>query len=630
MTTLSPLQHLVLPNLETPAPDSLYLRPNDRAWVERGVPRLHFEPGGVVDTDTWFGAFSVSLWKRHAALTSLMLEVEGSGDFMLSLGLHTPARHGAWLAERFVSPRPGKPARLEVPGWAALSTGLLYFRLRALGAAVLDGARWCTPDAPRQPVTLGVVVTHFNRIAQVVPAIERLQRHLFTRPELQDRLTLTVVDNSNNLPDLSHLGAEDRFTVLPNRNLGGTGGFTRGLLALLDGGRATHCLFMDDDASCEPESIARIVALLQHATTPRLAVAGALLDELRPWQLMEKGARFDGMCRPLHAGLDLGRLDHLLQAEARTERPDYGGWWCFAFALKDIRRFPFPFFVRGDDVFFSLSNGFHIVTGAGIGCWGEPFWLKHGPMTAYLDARYHLLHALLDDRRGSRGVLRLAKGLFWRPLYGYQYGTARAFTLALEHLLQGPRVFQDHLDLADVRAQIGGWTPVEKLAPLHDVDALPLRGPRRRPEGALRRLGRKLTLQGFLLPRALLRDRVLRLGKGYHVDEASVFRFRRVLYEHADSGTGYLLPHDKRLFFGELRRFGRALTTLLRRLPALRRAHAAGFDAMTTEAFWRELYAAELAAGLNTRAGTTAPTTGGMPQPPAPTTADRTAPTVTS
>ncbi|UUX95062.1 glycosyltransferase [Aquabacterium sp. J223] len=627
MTTLSPLQRLVLPNLETPAPESLYLRPNDRAWVELGVPRVHFEAGGVVHTDTWFGAFPVSSWKRHAALSSLVLEVEGSGDFMLSLGLHTPARHGAWLTEQFVSPRPGKPARLEVPGWAALTTGLLYFRLRALGAAVLDGARWSTPDAPRQEVTLGVVVTHFNRVAQVVPAIERLRRHLFARPELQDRLTLTVVDNSNNLPDLSHLGADDRFTVLPNRNLGGTGGFTRGLLSLLDDGRHTHCLFMDDDASCEPESIARIVTLLQHARTPRLAVAGALLDELRPWQLMEKGARFDGMCRPLHAGLDMGRLDDLLQTETRTERPDYGGWWCFAFALKDIRRFPFPFFVRGDDVFFSLANGFHIATPLGIGCWGEPFWLKHGPMTAYLDARYHLLHALLDDRRGGRGVLRLAKGLFWRPLFGYQYATARAFTLAMEHLLQGPRFFQDHLDLADVRAQIGAWTPVEKLSPLQDVDALPLRGPRRRPESALRRLGRKLTLQGFLLPRALLRDRVLRLGKGYHVDEASVFRFRRVLYEHADSGTGYLLPHDKRLFFGELRRFLRALATLLRRLPALRRAHAAGFDAMTTQAFWRDLYATELAASP---AGPAA-TARDVPPAPQAAPADRaTAPTATS
>ena len=56
------------------------------------------------------------------------------------------------------------------------------------------------------------------------------------RPELAGRITLTVVDNSRNLG----LEPLPGVTVLPNRNLGGTGGFVRGLLQLIDGGEASH------------------------------------------------------------------------------------------------------------------------------------------------------------------------------------------------------------------------------------------------------------------------------------------------------------------------------------------------------------------------------------------------------
>src|SRR5204863_6262006 len=150
-----------------------------------------------------------------------------------------------------------------------------------------DDAAYVTSDPPRK-VRLGIVITHFNRQAQVVPAIGRIQRALLDRPALRELLTLTVVDNSRNLG----LASGDGVEVIANRNLGGTGGFVRGLLSLIDGGRHTHALFMDDDASCETESIARCLALLQYARSSALAVAGALLRALEPWRLLEKGARF--------------------------------------------------------------------------------------------------------------------------------------------------------------------------------------------------------------------------------------------------------------------------------------------------------------------------------------------------
>jgi galactofuranosylgalactofuranosylrhamnosyl-N-acetylglucosaminyl-diphospho-decaprenol beta-1,5/1,6-galactofuranosyltransferase len=603
--TLHTLQSLVLPNLGVQAPEDLYVRLNDQAWCRLDEPTLHFEAGGLAWTDTYYGALSVSTWRRHCALKDVLLQVEGEGRFVLSLGLHRHAQAPVWVAEQEVALQPGMPALVAVPGWDGLPDGLLFFRLRALEPGRLTAARYVTPQPPPNAVRLGLVVTHFNRVAQVLPAVERI-RCLLRRSDLRGRLTLTVVDNSRNLP----LASDAEVTVIPNQNLGGTGGFVRGMLSLIDGGTHTHALFMDDDASCETESIARALALLSYARTPRLAVTGALISESRPWQLLENGARFDGYVQPIGIGRDLRHVQALLDCDRGDPRPDYGAWWFFAFGLADMQRWPFPFFVRGDDIFFGLHNEFEIITTLGIACQGEDFHVKAGPMTAYLDARYHLVWAVLLQRGGARRVLKLVRELFIKALKGYQYASARAVTLALRHVAAGPRFFRDNMDLAQVRAEIAGWAPVEKMVPLVRLDEayrLPRSGGR---ESKLRRLLRLLTLQGYLLPRALLSSKVLVHEKSFHGRARDVFGFRRVLYRHVASETGYMVELDRGRFFSEMRDMLAQLRPFLRRLPELRQAYAEAMEQMGCARFWRGVY------GLNEgpAAATARPVAGGAVQ----------------
>ncbi|HEU4457663.1 MAG TPA: hypothetical protein VFR90_00900 [Methylibium sp.] len=579
------LQSLVLPNLEVAADESMYLRLNDRAWAVLGTPRLLFERGGVASTDTFYNGLTVGVWRRLCAVRSLAMELEGEGSFVVSFGLHRLGQASAWLAEQAVRLEPGRAHRIELPAFATLHDGLLFARLRSLEAGVLDAARYVTDDEPPNAVRLGLVITHFDRVAQVMPAIERIGRQVLARPDLQGRVTLTVVDNSRNLPAVSQPGT----TVITNRNFGGTGGFARGLLELIDGGQHSHALFMDDDASCESESIARSFALLEHARDPKQAVAGSLLREAAPWHLLEKGARFDHQVRPISPGLDMRRVEDLLRAERASAAPDYGAWWFFAFPLREVRHFPFPFFVRGDDIQFGLANRFTIATLNGVGCFGEDFGVKHSPLTAYLDARYHLVLALLDRAGAASRVRWVATRLFLKALTSYHYSSARAVTLALRHVMQGPDFFREHLDLHAVRAEIGAWLPREKLAPL-DHGQRGLRPARRREESPLRRLARALTLQGFVLPRALLMDRTTVLDKSFHGRASAVFRYRHVLYEHAGSGTGYLAHFDRKRFFAELRAFVATWFAFRRRLGPLQQAYERGVTEMSTAAFWRRTY----------------------------------------
>lgn len=578
------LQSLVFANLEVHAHEDMYLRLNERASADLNERAVRFGEGGILSSDTFYGGLTVNAWKRHAGVSALLLRLQGQGEFVLTLGLHRRGQMSVWLAERTLRMEAGGEACLPIDAWPGLDDGMLYFRLRALGPGVVRGATFETPDPPPNAVRLGLVITHFNRQAQVLPAIARI-RSLLDRPDLRDHLTLTVVDNSQNLPLAPH-----RSTVhLPNRNLGGTGGFVRGLLSLIDGERHSHALFMDDDASCETESIARTLAMLQYAKEPRLAIAGALLREMAPWELLEKGARFHGRVVPLHAGLDMRRVGDLLEAEHATARASYGAWWFFAFPIAAPLSFPFPFFVRGDDVFFGLRNAFEITTLNGVACMGDDFSAKHGPLTAYLDARYHLVHALLASRGSGSHVFWIGSRLFVKALTSYHYSSARAVTLAMQHVLRGPDFFRDNMDMQAVRQEIAGWSADEKLRPI-DRTAFDVKGGRRTRESTWRRVLRAVTLQGFLLPGWLLIDRTTLQEKGFHGRASAVFRYRRVLYEHAQTGTGYVADFDRRRFFRELRAFLMAWGRLYSRLRGLRRAYRAGADEMASIDFWRDVY----------------------------------------
>jgi galactofuranosylgalactofuranosylrhamnosyl-N-acetylglucosaminyl-diphospho-decaprenol beta-1,5/1,6-galactofuranosyltransferase len=583
-----PLQHLVLPNLDVAGETSLYVRPNARAWVEMRRGCVHFEQGGTVTTDTFYNALTVAAWKGRCGLQTLALALGGEGEFVVTIGLHRSGQATAWLDEQVLRLEPQGNEPLPVRGWSGIQDGLLFVHLRALGTAQLTAASWLTADAPRRDVTLGIVITHFNRQQQVLPAIARIRSHLARRDELHGRVTLTVVDNSRNLP----LASADDVTVLPNRNFGGTGGFVRGLLSLIDGGRHTHALFMDDDASCEVESIGRCHALLRHAHDDTSAVAGALLREAAPWQLVEKGARFDGQVRAIAKDLDMRRTDDLLTAERPQVAPDYGAWWFFAFPIAAVRSWPFPFFVRGDDILFGLQNRFRIITMNGIACLGEDFAAKHNPLTAYLDARYHLALALMLGQRVTRRIGFVAGRLFLKALTSYHYSSARAVTLAVRHVLQGPEFFRDNLDLKAVREEIAGWTPNEKLLPI-DPTAHAVRGARVGRESRARRLLRLVTLQGFLLPDALLKQRTTVQEKAFHGSAGAVYRYKRVLYLHGPSSTGYLAEYDRARFFGAIADFVRAMTRLMREQRALQRAYAQGADALTKAPYWRAVFSDE-------------------------------------
>lgn len=582
------LQGLIWPEQGICTERDLYVRLEGPAGFSEDGPRIDFAPGGVARFDTWCNLFNIGKWVRHCGLGDIRLALRGAGRFELAVTFAIPDRSWERLANRVITLEEGTPFTVDLSHFADHGDmGVLFFELRALSEGRLDGADWQSAQAPRRVPELALSVTTFRREAQVARTVARFERFIAESP-LKKHIRLIVVDNGQS----AGIEPSEHVTPLPNANLGGAGGFARGLLEARVGG-ATHCLFMDDDAATHMENVERTWTFLAHATDPATAVAGALTSGAHRWALWENGAVFDRLCLPRYKWLDLRNPDAFLPMEFETTGPApdklYGGWWYFAFPVAHARHMPFPFFVRGDDVSFGLAHAFNIVTLPGVACFQDAdFSGKESPLTFYLDTRCHLAHHLSLPRM-EIGPLRTAKIAAWffaRTGLLMHYEALSAVNLAVEDVLRGPGFFAENADMAERRARIRALTRTEAWAPLEGSPPPDRR--RINPHRLLPRLLMKIMLNGHLLPFFGLIGNRITLGSADRGNVRATWGAARITYLDARGRNAYTVRHSKARFLREGLRMTRNILRLLLGYRRLRADWRQGYDRLTTEAFWME------------------------------------------
>lgn len=452
------LQHFVLPDPHVSTDDRLFYNCFGPAGVSDKEGVFCLNRNASIHFNTYYNAFSLGKWRRHTKLSSLRLCVNVKGKLKLEL------RHKASVSSSENDLIVSKLVDFDEPTEVILDAapvfskdllGLLWLEVSGLqdGCEISD-ARFETDKVPHDWPKLLMSITTFRREAAVEKTVQRIEQYLENAP-CREHIRLLVVDNG----DSAEIKGSVFTRCIPNANLGGAGGFSRGLIEAEATG-FTHVLFMDDDANIHMESLHRTYMLLALCEDPNLSVAGALVTEREPWRLWENGAHFDGICKAQYHALDLRDPLKVARMEIETTRPApsnfYGGWWFFAFPVAVVERYPFPFFVRGDDVNFSLSNPFTMTTLNGVTSQAEDFTDKESPLNWYLDLRSHMVHHLTVPEL-ERGALRLARtpiNFILRNLIRFQYRTIEAVFLAWEDVMRGPEFFVQHADMAQRRADI--------------------------------------------------------------------------------------------------------------------------------------------------------------------------------
>lgn len=350
----------------------------------------------TVRWDTFFNVFPVRFWQQHTNLGDVRLQaiVRGQGK-LLVWGLRHDGATVALHEEHFARQSPRSLTCV-----LRVDEGCLYYFMEIVperGVVSLHGAVWGTVSPILQEPRIALVICAYRRKVRLRENLEQVfryaRRHLST-------LDILVVDNGGDLvpSDLlpaGHVRLREAPHLFTNPcNLGGAGGFARGVHEAVRRGRYTHILLMDDDISLHSEMLHRLVRLLQHAAQPEtLAVSGVLLDRERPSLVVEWGARYPGHPEAIAAGRDISRREQLTPP---AEDAEYGAWTFFCYPLTPgtAKELPLPLFVRGDDAEFGLRLGgqhnMRIAAPASLFVWHHAF-AQNSPIMLYHTLRNELI-----------------------------------------------------------------------------------------------------------------------------------------------------------------------------------------------------------------------------------------------
>jgi galactofuranosylgalactofuranosylrhamnosyl-N-acetylglucosaminyl-diphospho-decaprenol beta-1,5/1,6-galactofuranosyltransferase len=584
------LQNFIFPEPTICTEHDLYFRPIGEFGFSQSDPQIWLKRGSLVSFDTYFNLFNLTKWHEACHLDGLYAEIYGTGLVEVRIFQAFPDQSWDIMHCEMTTLSPDTSHLADLSHYQTRATrGLIYVEVKAMekSGATITGGRFATGSVPGSLPTLAVSITTFKREVQVRETVSRLESFLEDFA-FGDNVQVQVVDNGNS----ANVAESKKVIPISNYNFGGAGGFARGLLEAEKSG-ASHCLFMDDDASFHMENIARAYVFLALAKDRNAAVAGAMINNTHKWAMWENGAFFDGSCHPMFCGVDLRNRDAVFGMEEESARLDpptlYGGWWFFAFAIDQVKYHPFPFFVRGDDISFSLMNNFSITTLNGVVSFQDDFSEKESPQTLYLDLRNHLIHHLVADKleRSAFGTARIALRFIMRSLLRFHYESAAAQLLSWQDVMRGPEFFDENIDMAERRATIKEMMKAEVWQDMNSEGIKQRRRYTNRSPKRRHRLG-VWTLNGHLVPLSRWRwDRIV-LGIGERGMVFPAFGAAQITYLNTARDKGYTVTQSKRRFFSLCWQMTKTLVRFLRDYQDIKAAYRNGYDTLTTRNYWEK------------------------------------------
>jgi galactofuranosylgalactofuranosylrhamnosyl-N-acetylglucosaminyl-diphospho-decaprenol beta-1,5/1,6-galactofuranosyltransferase len=437
-----------------PAPDGMYAE----AEVGAAVPereRITVEPHAFVTTNTYFGRFPASYWQRWTDIATCDVEavVTGSGKLVISASdSHGDSRT---VTSKTVSGAAAELVRLTAPIDRFVDGGALWLDIETgADSLVVEQVRW-TVAAPGAPRPVSVVICTHNRADYCIETLTELAEDSMVRDyiaavHVTDQGTDAVESREKFVQVKELLGEKLHYVRQPN--LGGAGGFTRGMYEVLEGERGddAHVLLMDDDIKLESDTILRISALANCTNEPTI-VGGQNLCELHPGQLFVDA---DIVNLPeLRAGIDrtesLSQRSMLEHNQDRRVDATHNAWWCCLIPAEVVKAvgYPLPIFFQWDDVEYGLrarGAGFFTVTLPGAGVWHQDLhWKGWDDWARYFHYRNGLITAALHGQLQPNAMFQFLLNEFMETLASMQYGLAATMIKAIEDFLSGPDTLAD-------------------------------------------------------------------------------------------------------------------------------------------------------------------------------------------
>ncbi|MGH3615729.1 MAG: glycosyltransferase [Pseudonocardia sp.] len=442
-------------------PEDLY------AVVEEGLARRERDrvallPGSRVSTNTYFGRFHATYWQRWTDVTEVEVAAVVSGTGRVRVLASDTNKVWRIVAAEEIRDVTAGAIRLVAQIDRFLDGGGLWLEITTeTGELTVSDVRWtvATPELSRPTA---VVICTYNRVDDCLNTLQAMADD----PEALSAVSpIYVVDQGSDplesRPRFTSVAAQlgERLRYLRQPNLGGAGGFTRGLYEATGGDPGDHSdvLLMDDDVLLEPEILIRLTAFAARTTHPTI-VGGQMLNLLHPAHLHISAEFADPerlrVGRPVPGALReaylLGQDERGLPiVQDRRVDTEYNGWWSCLIPAAIVRAigYPLPLFFQWDDIEFGYrarAHGFPTVALPGAGVWHADFgWKDWDEWHRYFNMRNGLITAALHTGFSVRTIGRTLSVLLGQYIVAMHYGLSATLMRAVEDFLKGPEILRD-------------------------------------------------------------------------------------------------------------------------------------------------------------------------------------------
>ena len=434
------MKNCVIQRIEFLAPDfdehQLYVIIHGCGSIKTKDNSLLIGPSSVADFGTYFNSLSIEKWIKYTTVTDYHLSITIRGQGIIQL-YHAYLEGGRTVIKdlKQVEFNAGgfEDITLDIP---AFDIGLIGFRIASGNQSVeLKDAFYFTNQSVISPdISLALAFTTYKRETYIKENIRRILSLS------DDRVHICIADNAGTLD----IEPNDSLSIYKNTNSGGAGGFARNMIEIIRSKKHfTHVILMDDDVLINPMVFERLMAFLSMVkeTYSGAFVGGAMLRSDQKCFHVESGAKWLGTTvSGFGHGLDMRRLDHVLQVNSIHE-VDYNAWWFCCIPVKYIREdnLPLPLFFQWDDVDYGIRNKAPVILLNGICLWHDPFESKRSAMYTYYSTRNPMIvNGCRDNGISKKQVIKWLKKKIKSEVSLYRYEHARAIIRAMEDFCKGP------------------------------------------------------------------------------------------------------------------------------------------------------------------------------------------------
>lgn len=441
------IQRIEFPEENEKSQIDMYLHGEEQMYQINPEGTLVLKPCGTVIFNTYFNAFSVEKWLKYTRIPNLCFEFTGKGDIIVRIWNEFLGERGKneknLIAEHIQTQQEKLKNRINIP-LDRCQYGIIYIEIENKGndnGEFISGEFLTTADE-NNAVELTLDICTYKRETYLYHNLKILKEKLWDNPQsvLYHKFHVIIVDNGCTVSTES---LEEWITVYPNKNAGGTAGFTRGMLEALDKGTFTHILLMDDDVEIKPSALEKtyvLLTLLKEEYKDSI-IGGAMLRRDFGFIQQESGGRFqDNRIISGHAGVDLRKAENVILNE-KDERPDYNAWWycCIPVSMIQQKGLPLPLFIHYDDVEYGIRFQCEIILMNGICVWHEAFENKRPSVNEYYDIRNALIvNSIYNDNFGKWQIFKILCRRMLTNLFRYRYRDICLNMRALEDFLSGP------------------------------------------------------------------------------------------------------------------------------------------------------------------------------------------------